>query len=442
MTKMLRSLNLFAFAFRQVKSENLMKKSWLSVSFFFFFAVRAIFAQPDTLRIATYNLLFFPEKLANERIPEYRRVMRAMDPDILIVQELSSGAGLQMFLKDVLNAGQPDTYRAAPYNDYDFNDNGLFYKHDKVIFTKANHIQTDLRDISEYILYAGNVRFLLYSLHLKAGYYETNIARRLKECTTLRKRLNALPANTYFMTAGDYNMYSSSEPGFIKLTEKEQGNNGDLHDPINQLGPWHESRPFAAIHTQSTRREAFGYGSTGGLDDRFDFILVSANVLTDDGVKILPDTYTAFGNDGNHLNNSINRMPNQAVPDSIAQSLYLASDHLPVFADFVFGTTVSVAEENNAPPAAFGLMQNYPNPFNSETEIAFSLPAPAVVHLSIFDLAGRLIKQFSAEYTVPGNYTYIWNGKNDAGANPASGIYILTLQTGRCRQSRKMLLVR
>ena len=86
-----------------------MKKSWLSVSFFFFFAVRAIFAQPYTLRIATYNLLFFPEKLANERIPEYRRVMRAMDPDILAVQELSSAAGLQLFLHDVLNAGQPDT---------------------------------------------------------------------------------------------------------------------------------------------------------------------------------------------------------------------------------------------------------------------------------------------------------------------------------------------
>ena len=221
-----------------------MKKRWLSVLFFFFFAVHAIFAQPDTLRIATYNLLFFPEKLANERIPEYRRVMRAMDPDILVVQELSSDAGLQLFLNDVLNAGQPNTYRAAPYNEYEFNDNGLFYKHDKVIFTKVNHIQTDLRDISEYILYANSVRFLLYSLHLKAGSLDYNADRRLSECVTLRKRLNALPAGTYFMAAGDYNMYSSSEPGFIKLTEKQQGNNGDLHDPINQLGPWHENRLF------------------------------------------------------------------------------------------------------------------------------------------------------------------------------------------------------
>jgi hypothetical protein len=52
--------------------------------------------------------------------------------------------------------------------------------------------------------------------------------------------------------------------------------------------------------------------------------------------RILTSTYQAYGNDGNHFNDSINRLPNAAVPDSIANALHNASDHLPVTARFIF----------------------------------------------------------------------------------------------------------
>ena len=42
----------------------------------------------DTLRVATYNLLFFPGMDSDQRIPHFRTVINAIRPDVLVVQEL------------------------------------------------------------------------------------------------------------------------------------------------------------------------------------------------------------------------------------------------------------------------------------------------------------------------------------------------------------------
>ncbi len=55
-------------------------------------------AQVDTLRIATYNILNFPGSTGAARLPHFRTVLNSIDPDILVVQELLSEAGLTTFL--------------------------------------------------------------------------------------------------------------------------------------------------------------------------------------------------------------------------------------------------------------------------------------------------------------------------------------------------------
>src|SRR5208283_1408111 len=87
--------------------------------------------------------------------------------------------------------------------------------------------------------------------------------------------------------------------------------------------------------TQSTRVGALpDSGSTGGLNDRFDMILTSASSMD---TNIILSSYTPFGNDGHHFDGNINDLPNTAVPDSVANALYYASDHLPVYCNFRFG---------------------------------------------------------------------------------------------------------
>ena len=50
----------------------------------------------------------------------------------------------------------------------------------------------------------------------------------------------------------------------------------------------------------------------------------------------------------------------------------------------------------------FELHSNYPNPFNPSTIISYSIPEDAVVHLSIFDMRGRMIKSLVNENQTKG----------------------------------------
>jgi len=72
------------------------------------------------------------------------------------------------------------------------------------------------------------------------------------------------------------------------------------------------------------------------MDDRFDMMLVSQSISNSGGVSYVSDSYTAYGNDGNHFNDSINAPPNTAVGQEIADTIHYASDHIPLFASFTF----------------------------------------------------------------------------------------------------------
>ena len=235
-------------------------------------------AQVDTLRIATYNILNFPGSTGTARLPHFRTVINSIDPDILVVQELLSEMGLTTFLDSVMNH-DGNVYQAVAFIDGNDTDNSLFYKHERITLVSNRNIATDLRDISEYVLSSSGLRFRIYSLHLKASQGSDNEQRRLAEVTILRDSLNALDASSHFMVMGDYNIYDSSEPAFEMLAGDQTDNDGRVFDPIDSPGNWHNSAAFAGIHTQSTRTAQFGGGATGGLDDRFDLILVFRGLI-------------------------------------------------------------------------------------------------------------------------------------------------------------------
>lgn len=225
----------------------------------------------------------------------------------------------------------------VPFHNGPDTDNGLFYRTDKWEFLDTSYIATDLRDIAEYVVRPihSSEQVHVYSFHLKASTGSANEQSRLTEATTLRSYLNNFASGTNFIIVGDYNIYSSNEPAWQKLIGSEANNNGKAIDPINLVGTWNNAS-YAQYHTQSPRVRSFGGGSNGGMDDRFDIILTSSS-LTD---NIVASSYQAYGNDGNHFNDSINHLPNSAVPDSIANALHNASDHLPVTAKFIFQTSI------------------------------------------------------------------------------------------------------
>ncbi len=291
----------------------------------------------DTVRVMTYNLLNYPGNNSATRNPEFRKILHYVNPDILVVQEMISAAGVSGFLSNVLNSGQPGTYASAPFMDGPDTDNALFYKPSLFSFIDTTVLHTQLRDIAGYQLRpagvsADSVDLRFYSCHLKASQgFEQD---RFAEADTLRNHLNSLPDGLFMITMGDMNLYTSTEPAYQELIGSQSDNSGRLYDPINAPGDWNNNGAFAGVHTQSTRTDNLGDGgATGGLDDRFDFMLLSYAFQSGSRWHYVNGTYTEVGNDGNHFNLSVNSGANTAVPDSIANALHTVSDHLPVYLD-------------------------------------------------------------------------------------------------------------
>jgi hypothetical protein len=179
----------------------------------------------------------------------------------------------------------------------------------------------------------------IYSVHLKASSGSTNEQLRLAEVTLLRNITDALPLNKEYIVCGDFNIYGSTETAYQKLLNQTTA--GYFIDLFNLTGTWNNS-VYAQYHTQSPRVRSFGGGAAGGMDDRFDMILLSPAVFEFSGISYVLNSYTAYGNDGLHYNDSINRPPNNAVSQAIADAIHYASDHLPVFASFQFGNPLPV----------------------------------------------------------------------------------------------------
>jgi subtilisin-like proprotein convertase family protein len=93
-------------------------------------------------------------------------------------------------------------------------------------------------------------------------------------------------------------------------------------------------------------------------------------------------------------------------------------------------------------PAQFALGRNVPNPFNPVTEISFAVPVDAgLVALDIFDVRGQKVRTLERSNLAAGNYTRVWNGRDDSGAQVSSGVYFYRLSGKDFSQTNKMVLL-
>ena len=89
-------------------------------------------------------------------------------------------------------------------------------------------------------------------------------------------------------------------------------------------------------------------------------------------------------------------------------------------------------------PSSFYLSNNYPNPFNPSTKISFGLPEQSTASLVIYDITGKVVKEFLRNKQLPaGSYSYSFNA-----SNLSSGIYIYRLQTGKFTATKKLILMK
>ncbi len=298
----------------------------------------------EAVKVVSWNALNFPGSTGATREAYFRTVINKLNPDVLVVQEMLSQTGVNQFLSRVMNYTYPGRYAAAGFTDGPDTDNAMFYKKSTIAYLARKQIATDLRDISVYRvkIISGlglNTEFRICSVHFKSGTSSSDKVQREYEANIMRNYLNSLSAANVFLVCGDFNSYTSSDPSFVELNESRTDNDGRCKDPINKLGTWHDNSLYAKYHTQSSRATAFGGGASGGLDDRFDLILIPYNDRK--SLVYKSSTYKAYGNDALHFNKSVNSGTNSAVGTTLANALYYASDHLPIVIELVPPTTLA-----------------------------------------------------------------------------------------------------
>tara|TARA_Y100000589_G_scaffold246940_1_gene234861 strand:+ start:719 stop:2494 length:1776 start_codon:yes stop_codon:yes gene_type:complete len=193
------------------------------------------------------------------------------------------------------------------------------------------------------------VDFYVYSGHLKAGTGETNEDDRVFGIENIIDNVQEISGDPHVIICGDFNFYGNNEPAYQTLL-----NYGSIEivDPLG-TGNW-AGAANASMHTQSPRDISDDGLAGGGMDDRFDFQVHTQNMSGDRGLKLIPGSMRAVGNDGNHYNEAINDGNNNYFPgetarsNALANNLHNASDHIPVMADYRIPAAMTAAMFNSS----------------------------------------------------------------------------------------------
>jgi len=85
-----------------------------------------------------------------------------------------------------------------------------------------------------------------------------------------------------------------------------------------------------------------------------------------------------------------------------------------------------------------------PSPARGEATIAWTLPAPARVSVTLLDVRGRTIRRLLAQGRLQpaGNASARWDGRDDAGRKAPAGVYFVCLRAGLEERSERLVLLR
>ncbi len=88
------------------------------------------------------------------------------------------------------------------------------------------------------------------------------------------------------------------------------------------------------------------------------------------------------------------------------------------------------------------LLPPYPNPFNNITQIHFTLKQPQSPDIYIYDILGRVVREWHFKELPLGYQTITWDGVNQKGQVLPSGIYFVKIRSPFFSQSRKVILLK
>lgn len=98
--------------------------------------------------------------------------------------------------------------------------------------------------------------------------------------------------------------------------------------------------------------------------------------------------------------------------------------------------------ENNSYKATLSLSPNSPNPFSRYTSIRYQLPISGHVDLTIYNIAGQLVRTLVNEEKGAGNHNAIWDGYDKNNRKAAQGTYFCKLESSCDQLIQKIVLIK
>ena len=331
--------------------------------FFFLVLFTSLNFGQTRIKAMMYNILNYSDsEVSQNKTPFLSTILNEVSPDLLMVCEVVDEIGSNYLFENAIIPHNED-FKKAPFEENQSGSYSLqqmvYYNSNKLILEESRVITADTRDINQYTFKINTenaennpVRMEVFVTHLKASTGTSNRQRRLTSIQSFVSYTNTIASDSYVLFAGDFNFYTSNEEGYQYLIDNR--NPIIMIDPINRPAPtfpddgvdyfnydnydstyfWNNSS-FSDIHSQSTRTSNSGLiddsGSTGGLDDRFDFIMMSENFNTSSDLFYVNDSYQVVGNNGNCYNSQIsNSNCSGTYSQTLRNALIEFSDHLPI----------------------------------------------------------------------------------------------------------------
>lgn len=333
------------------------------------------------VKVMHYNVLNFGNACggvtASQKYNWLESIIDHYRPDIFTVNEFNPNQAYANGIKQ-LSFSYTSAVANADFTNLANSDitNQLFYNTNKFGYAGVEVIGGNLRDVNVYTLYlkseitqVGQDTTFLYCIvaHLKAGQGSNNESQRNTAAVNIMNWVASNGVDKNILLMGDMNIYFPAEPAFQRFVANTNAAISFI-DPINKVNGW--SGPSNAIvHTQSTRTSSTDCGAGGGMDDRFDMILISPAINAEtDGISYVPDSYAAFGNDGTNYNTELG-CDGTPVPTSVCAALKQMSDHLPV----VLALNLSRAVNLEAKLIPGLELQLGPNPFDQNLKLALQV---------------------------------------------------------------------
>ncbi|WP_435415718.1 T9SS type A sorting domain-containing protein [Polaribacter aestuariivivens] len=324
---------------------------------FIYFSSSFLLGQTN-IKAMFYNVLNYNSNFESENRTAYlKTILDNVQPDLFMVCELKNESASNYLFNNAVKAHNAN-FVPAQFQFGTSSDRSLlqmvYFNSEKLELEYQSVIPTVVRDINHYTfkiktasITTNPIRIEVFVTHLKASRGIENRQKRLSSVNSLVRELDRLPANSTVLFAGDFNFYTSNEEGFQQIINPN--NPIKLVDPINALCPefpedgkdyydndfdatyfWNNSN-FKNVHSQSTRTNSLSDGSGGGMDDRFDFIMMSENLKTNENLFYKNNSYKTVGNNGNCYNSFVsNANCTGEFSQELRNALYSFSDHLPI----------------------------------------------------------------------------------------------------------------